>query len=386
MRPRTDLRQTLAHRALGVAFLGLLVLAVLLTYAVYNKTFADVVTVEVRASRVGMQLPRNADVKIRGVIVGEVRSVSTSGSGATVEVALDADKAAQVPSDVSARIVPKTLFGEKYVELVPSDDPSATPIAAGDVIERAVVPVEVEEVLADTYPLITAVQPVDLASTLNAVATGLEGRGSALGDNLVRLDALLRDVNPVVPEAIDDLRRLRRVADVYRQVLPDLALALDNTVLTGNTVVEKREQLAALLDDVTGLSDTTRGFLRANADGIVAMSEVSRPTLELLARYSPEIPCLTRGLVRWIPRMESVYRDHVFHINLEVIPHQPTGYGAADAPVYGADNGPTCLRLPDPPYSQDDPGPQPDAGEIEDGVESEHGKNQPSRPVGEAAP
>ena len=78
-------------------------------------------------------------------------------------------------------------------------------------------------------------------------------------------------------------------------MLPDLALTLDNMVLTGNTVVEKREQLAAFLDDVTGLSDTTREFLAGERRQHHQVSELSEPTLELLARYSPEYPCLTRA-------------------------------------------------------------------------------------------
>jgi ABC-type transporter Mla subunit MlaD len=36
---------------------------------------------------------------------------------------------------------------------------------------------EVEEVLSDLYPLLRTVQPAEINSTLNALATALEGRG-----------------------------------------------------------------------------------------------------------------------------------------------------------------------------------------------------------------
>jgi phospholipid/cholesterol/gamma-HCH transport system substrate-binding protein len=80
--------------------------------------------------------------------------------------------------------------------------------------------------------------------------------------------------------------------------------------------------------------------------------------------------------------MNSVYRDHIFHINLELIPQQPSGYGPADDPVYGAHNGPHCETLPSPPYSQANPGPQPAPGVVDDGVESDHGLGYapPGRP------
>jgi phospholipid/cholesterol/gamma-HCH transport system substrate-binding protein len=361
-------------RVAGVVFAMLLTAGAWYTYAVFEHQFADVVHVTVEAPRAGLQLPKNADVKIRGVIVGNVRSAKSSGDGAVLDVAIDSDKVDEIPANVTARILPKTLFGEKFVELDVPQSPSTTPIAAGDVIHRGTVSIELQQVLADTYPLLIAVRPADLSYTLNALSTALEGRGAALGDNLARLDGLLRQVNPLVPQTVTDLAKLDRVADVYREVLPDLALTLDNTVLTGNTVVEKRAELEAFLDEVTGLSDTARQFLQANAHNIIAVSQLSRPTLELLARYAPEYPCLTQGMVNWIPRMNSVYRDHVFHINLELIPQQPSGYGPADDPVYGAHNGPHCETLPNPPYSQANPGPQPAPGVVDDGVESNHGK------------
>jgi len=376
------MRQLLLHRAAGVAFAMLLVAGAWYTYAVFNQTFADVVHVTVEAPRAGLQLPKNADVKVRGVIVGQVRSAESNGDGAVLDVALDRDKIGEIPSNVTARILPKTLFGEKYLELDVPAAPSETSLQAGDVVKQSSVSIEVQQVLADTYPLLTAVQPEQLSYTLNALSTALDGRGAALGDNLVRLDGLLQQVNPLVPQLATDLSKLDQVADIYREVLPDLAITLDNTVLTGNTVVEKRQQLAAFLDSVTGLSDTTRVFLQANASNIVDVSELSQPTLELLAKYAPEYPCLTQGLVNWIPRMNSVYRDHTFHINLELIPHQPSGYGPADDPIYGAHNGPHCETLPSPPYSQANPGPQPAPGVVDDGVESDHGVGYapPGRP------
>ena len=76
----------------------------------------------------------------------------------------------------------------------------------------------------------------------------------------------------------------------------------------------------------------------------------------------------------WIPRMNSGWRGHTLHINLETLPKQPTGYGTADDPEYDANNGPHCETLPSPPYSQANPGPQPRMSEVDDGVEDPHVK------------
>jgi phospholipid/cholesterol/gamma-HCH transport system substrate-binding protein len=167
---------------------------------------------------------------------------------------------------------------------------------------------------------------------------------------------------------------LTQVSYLYRSVLPDIARTLDNSVITGNTIVEKQQQVQALFDDVTALSSTTRDFLQANGDYIIRLGEVSLPMLEVLAEYAPEYPCLARGMVHWIPQMSNAYRDYTLHINLELIPEQPTGYTVADDPVYGADNGPPCETLPPPPYSQANPGRQPYPHVVDDGVETQHGK------------
>ena len=116
-----------------------------------------------------------------------------------------------IPSNVTGAIVPKTLFGEKYVSLVVPGD-AATDVARSPAprIPRTEVPVEVQKVLADLYPLLRTVQPADINLTLNAISTALEGRGEALGRDLVTVDRYLKRVNPQIPQIVDDLRLTTR--------------------------------------------------------------------------------------------------------------------------------------------------------------------------------
>jgi phospholipid/cholesterol/gamma-HCH transport system substrate-binding protein len=351
--------RAVSGRALGVGFLALLLLFVWLTYAIYNKKFVDYVPVDVRTSSIGLQLNERADVKLRGMIVGEVRSTEVDGDGALLHVALQPDKVDQIPDNVTALIVPKTLFGEKYVALQMPPDPAEQSIEADDVIEQASVPIEVEKVLNDVYPLLTAVQPRDLATTLGTLATALGGRGERIGDNLVRLDGYLKKINPLVPELVSDLRDLGSVADLYAAQMPELARLLENSVVTADTLTGEEDEIKRFLNDVRQLSDTTREFLEANGASITEVASTSVPVLDLLAEYSPEFPCLLGGLVNWLPRVEEQFRGHIVHINLELLPDQPGGYTTADDPKYGTGVGPQCLTLPNPPYSQQNPPPPP---------------------------
>jgi phospholipid/cholesterol/gamma-HCH transport system substrate-binding protein len=366
------------HRVLGVAFLALLMLGVWLTYAVFTKKFVDYVPVSVETSKIGLQLPMLADVKLRGVIVGEVREIASVGDSARLELAIKPEKTGVIPANVTARIQPKTLFGEKYVALQMPERPAAESISAGDVIEQTEVAIEVERLLNDLYPFLRTVQPAELNYTLTAVADALEGRGESIGDNLAVLNDYLGRTNPQIPALVEDLRLLSEVSRTYADVVPDVARLLRNSVTTGNTFIEKERKIEALFNDVAAFSSTSRDFLETNGDNIIRLGDLSARQLPLYAEYAPEYPCLLQGQADWIPQMNNGWRGHMLHINLEPLPEQPTGYTPADDPEYGADNGPHCETLPSPPHTQANPAPQPSPGVVDDGVESGHGKHRPA--------
>lgn len=355
------------NRLLGAGFLALLVFSVWLTYAFFTGAFTRSVEVTLRTSHAGLQLAEHADVKLRGLIVGEVSEISVRpGGGAELRLALEPEAVDAIPSNVTARMVPKTLFGEKYVDLIVPPDPSERPLAAGDVIaqDRSEETVELERVLDDALPTLRALRPAQLNATLNAMATALEGRGDKVGDNLERLNAYLKELNPHVPTLTEDVSALADVAEVYREATPDLIRLLEHTTKTGDTVVLKQRVLEDLLTDLATTSVDTRTFLEENEAALIKVGEVGRPTLELLATYSPQYPCMLEALANWIPRIDEAFgggehyegRAPALHLTLELVP-QRQAYDADDAPAYLDERGPGCRTLPDPPYSQENPGP-----------------------------
>jgi phospholipid/cholesterol/gamma-HCH transport system substrate-binding protein len=343
-------------KALGVVFLVLMLAAVWATYGVFTKRFSDYDEVTLQASRIGMQLPHRADVKIRGVIVGEVLDYEPTAEGAEVTLGLYPDRTADIPGDVTASILPKTLFGEKFVSLdVPDGGSTAQPIADGDVIDRTDLSIEVEQVLSDLYPLLRAVQPADLNMTLNAVATALEGRGEQLGETLETLDRYLTRFNPELPALVEDLRLTAEVSDTYADVLPEVATILRNTITTTSTLEDREEKLEALFNDVSKFAAVADRFTRANGDNLVRLADLGAEQLEVFARYAPGYPCLLGGIVGAGKLQAEAFRGFTLHIVLETLPNQPRAYTAADAPLYGDKRGPHCGRLPSPPWSQSNP-------------------------------
>jgi phospholipid/cholesterol/gamma-HCH transport system substrate-binding protein len=342
--------RVLRLRVYGLVFIAVLALLLSLAVAVYQQAFTPVVRVTLEADSLGNQLDPRADVKLRGLLVGEVREVHADGRKARLDIALKPEYVASIPSDVRARLLPKTLFGEKYVDLVAPARSSARPIRAGDVItqDRTRVGIEVQQLMNDLLPLLRAVQPGKLNATLSAFATALEGRGERIGDNLTRLEAYLRRLNPHLPSLTEDIARFAEVAEIYGDAAPDLMAILRNTVTTSRTMVEEKDRLAAALTTTATVAGTAQDFLDANGDRLITLGRVSRPTLELFARYSPEYPCLLAGLVRQEEASEQAFRGGKMHITLEVV--RPQGaYEPGEEPSYGERSGPDCRDLPHPP-------------------------------------
>lgn len=366
------MRLAQSHKMLGVIFLVLLIAAVWFTNAIFTKKFADYDEVKLQTSKIGLQLPTRADVKIRGVIVGEVLSFESNTEGAELTLGIYPDQMDTIPANVTGSIVPKTLFGEKYVSLeIPESGPEGQ-LSVNDTISRTDVSIEVEEVLSDLYPLLRTVQPAELNTTLNAIATALEGRGERLGENLEIVDSYLKRVNPQIPDIVEDLRLTAQVSDLYADVMPEVASILRNTITTTQTLESRDAKVRALYTDVAAFADTSRDFLNENGDNLIRLGEVSAAQLRVFAKYAPEYPCLTGGIVNAGDLQAEAFRGFTLHIVLEQLPVQPRGYGPKDSPRFGETRGPNCLNLPDPPWSQSNPvRHQPD---MNDGVDEPTGK------------
>lgn len=354
--PSSGFLSRISNHAYGVAFLLTLVLLVGLAVGSFQKRFTPVVLVTLRAERIGNQLQNDSDVKIRGLIVGEVRHVTSTGAGASIQMALQPDQVAHIPVNVSARILPKTLFGERFVDLVLPANPSSRVLAEGDTIgqDHTKVAIELEQVFDNLLPLLRTVQPEKLAATLNALATALDGRGTQLGHNLVLADRYFAAINPKMATIQADISGLADLASTYAEAAPDLLRILKALTTTSATVLEKRDALAGFLAGTAGFANTATAFLNANGDRIIRLGRVQRPTLALAARYAPEYPCFAAGLANWTPRATQIFSNHTFHITVEVVkPRAP--YRPGEEPVWADHRGPSCLGLPSPGYSQAHP-------------------------------
>ncbi|SFW91548.1 MCE family protein [Amycolatopsis australiensis] len=296
---RRETRRKAGIRTAGVLFLVVMGVLVTLSIKVYDKDFVSTVPVTLKANRIGNQLQAGGQVKARGVLVGEIRAVRATPQGAEIALALQPDKVTMLPRTVSALLVPKTLFGERYVQLsVPDGAGTAPHLAAGDVIEqdRSANAIELDRVFDDLLPLLKAVQPQKLATTLTAVATALQGRGTQIGETLSTAADYLKDFDPQLPALTKDVQDLASVSRLYGDIAPDLLDALTDSAVTLNTVHDQTARLATVYQQVGDSAGEVGEFLSRNENTIIALSADSRAALEVAARYSPSFPCTLEAM------------------------------------------------------------------------------------------
>jgi phospholipid/cholesterol/gamma-HCH transport system substrate-binding protein len=125
-----------SHHFIGLLFLAMIAASLWFTWAIFTKRFTDYDRVTLVTSKIGLQMPERADVKYRGVIVGEVLDFKPTHKGAEITLGIFSDQAKTVPADVTGAIEPKTLFGEKFVSLESASGRPTPAIRAGDVVER----------------------------------------------------------------------------------------------------------------------------------------------------------------------------------------------------------------------------------------------------------
>jgi phospholipid/cholesterol/gamma-HCH transport system substrate-binding protein len=348
--PVKDLRPPLSptrRRLSGLVLL--LVMALIVTGCLlnFNKVFKPVEMVTLQTDTVGNQLSKQGDVKVRGVIVGEIKSVDSDGSRATIQMAMDPDALTAIPSNVTAMLVPKTLFGERFVSLNIPPNPTPRRLQEGDVItqDRSQNATETEQVLNNLLPVLSAVQPQKLSDTLGAISEALSGRGQQLGGTLVQLNQLLEGTNPSLPDLVAVINRLSPTADIYNAATPDLIGALDNLVTTSQTLVQQRAAFEATFRTVTSAANVTTDFLVANRDNIINLAATSRPVLDLLARYSPEFPCLLSQLTNLTPKINQVLSPTTGIKIAAEITIDRGKYLPSDSPAYFDKRGPRCYII-----------------------------------------
>lgn len=283
----------------GAAYIVVVALLLGFTVQVYRKAmpWQDTVEVTMMTTSAGLGLNPRSDVKLQGMLVGEVRDITSDGMTAKITMALDPELVSLIPRNVDAAIIPKTLFGEKFVDLRIPSSGGVGQISAGTEIEQSSTAVELGAIFAKLDPLLRDLRPDKLSAVLNAFATGLDGNGATLGSTLRNLEKTLTALEPELGNLVAGLRATGATAEVYAAATPDLVRVLDAaTVLSNDLLVPQEQAFADFLAETITTASVARKVLSRNARQIVTLTGEARPVLELLRDYAGALPCFIDGL------------------------------------------------------------------------------------------
>lgn len=293
-----------AKPLLGLAYLGVVVLLVISSILVFRKDmpWQSTATLTLKTKAPGLELNPLSDVKLQGLVVGRVKSIQSNGQTATIELAIDKNKLHLIPADVDAAIIPKTLFGEKFVDLkspggTATTQASAKHIADGGVIAQSTTSVELGAIFAKLTPILETLKPDELSVTLSTLADALDGRGETVARDLNQVQSVLSKIDPHLNTLTHDIDQLGRTSSLYADVAPELLKVLGSTSgISNELLVPKEKSFAAVLKQVTVTSGDAIKVLKTNHDNLVELTTRSRPVLALLDTYSPELPCVLKAL------------------------------------------------------------------------------------------
>ncbi len=159
---------------------------------------APTASVTVLSPRAGLVMNPEAKVKLHGAQVGKVVAIDALPDGqAAIRLAMDPDYLSLIPANAGVQIASSTVFGAKFIDLVPPPTPSTDTMKPGQVLDARHVTVEINTVFEQLVTVLREVQPEKLNETLGALAQAFDGRGDELGQTVTDFDDLLVKLDPV---------------------------------------------------------------------------------------------------------------------------------------------------------------------------------------------
>jgi phospholipid/cholesterol/gamma-HCH transport system substrate-binding protein len=283
-----------------VGLLTVATLAVIVTIpiALFRDGFADTVPVTVVSQRAGLVMYPDAKVKMLGVQVGKVGEIDQRSDGtAALQLKMDPAQLRLIPANVGVNIASSTVFGAKYVDLVPPPDPSPQRMHSGQVLAGQHVTVEINTVFQQLVRVLDKIDPMKLNETLGAVSTAFNGRGAKLGQALTDFDQFLAAIEPSLPTLENEAATTPRVFRAYADAAPGITGVLSNTSTISESIVAERNNLDTFLLSAIGLADTGNEVVGDNRKALTDLTNYLEPTARLVDRYHEQLGCAIGGLV-----------------------------------------------------------------------------------------
>jgi phospholipid/cholesterol/gamma-HCH transport system substrate-binding protein len=256
-----------------------------------------------------------SDVRVLGVPIGQVDSVTPSGTDVIVKMSYD--PSVQIPSNAKAVIIAPSIVGDRYVQLTPTFEQGDQTLADGAVLgqDRTAVPLELDQIYSSMDDLTVALGP-----------TGANKKG-ALTDLLEVTAKNFGGEGAQFHQTIKDFGKLSATLDDNKSALFGSARQLEGfigTLAKNDTTVRKFNQSLA---DVSSMLSGERQELRASLKNLAqAMGQVStfvRDNRAILGRNIDGLNRVSKVLVKQRGALDEVLTDAPIALNNLALTYNP---------------------------------------------------------------
>lgn len=284
-------------------------------------------------------------VQYQGVHVGSLSELDAGVTESRLTMKIEADKLAEIPASVSVRVIPRTLFGDVFLELVAPENPEYGPrLAPG-----SEVPVDASAEsaqLANLYyraaDLMAELRPEQLATALDAMSQALQGRGAALGETIDRMSVLATELGPLVDTGIAAAPRVAAVTESMAAATDDVIAVMRNASELSQVALEREDGIRRLLSGGASLGQEGAGLFAANTDNMISVVRNGAPIIGAFAADTAGLDDTLRYLSIFGDAGGRVFATGRFDITAAVDFSDPMPYTSADCPRYGEMVGPNC--------------------------------------------
>lgn len=334
--------RALAARAavILVVVSGLVALALMKSFGVFD----DRIRVVAQLDTAGGALTTGAEVKLGGVVVGSVTAIEPAERGVELHLELDPEKADRVPGNVTVRVLPISIFGAAYVELLPPEAPSG-PIRADAVLaqDRSTATIELGDLLEETEALVEALGPAELATALETFAATLDGRGADLGAMVDTAERAVRRLDPLMPLVRQDLRLATTAALTVSRITPNLFTALEGLVAGARTLIDREEAFQQVLAGFSGASDSVEAIATANDDALRTGVPLLRRVVSALYVARADVPGSFRAVTALASgALPALSHGPFMRIDADLRLRDEPEYARDDCPTYAGLRGKGC--------------------------------------------
>nr|WP_090340396.1 MCE family protein [Mycolicibacterium malmesburyense]CRL69555.1 MCE-family protein [Mycolicibacterium malmesburyense] len=345
-----------ARPLVGVATIAAVAGIAVLVAQLFRGGFTEAVPVTVVSPRAGLMMYPDAKVQMRGIQVGKVASIESLPSGrAAIHLAIEPGQLEMIPADVEVNIASTTVFGAKFVELVPPAGSWSQSLAAGQTLEAGDVTVEINTIFQRLSSVLAKIDPAKLNETLGAISSAVNGRGDRFGRTLEDFDSVLAEVNRSQSSLEHDIAVAPEVLAAYADSGTFITETLDNAAHVSESIVAEERNLDAFLVSMIGLADIGNDVLGGNRQALTDVMHLLIPTTDLTNQYHEALTCSLQGvlpLANSAPEsVPGITISTAFTLGVDRYRYP------ADLPKVAAKGGPRCadVGMPNLPFESRPP-------------------------------